>query len=88
MQQKKGDKIFSVAIADTHLIFDIYLISLPKKPQISTKITFKNNKFTRQRTLNIPEHNPLKRLYQFHHRNQVNILTLSCIPIICYFKAL
>ena len=28
MQQKKGDKIFSVAIADTHLIFDIYLISV------------------------------------------------------------
>ena len=25
----------------------------------------------------LPEHKPLKRLYQFHNRNQVNILTLS-----------
>ena len=70
------------------LIFDIYLISLPEKPQISIKITFRNNIFTRQRTLNIPEQNPLKRLYQFHYKNQVNILTLSFIPTICYFKAL
>ena len=77
-----------MASADTHLIFDIYLISLATKPQISMKITFKNNTFTRQRTLNITEHNPLKRLYQFHHRNQVNILALSCTPIVYYFKAL
>ena len=74
--------------ADTHLIFGIYMMSLPTKPQISIKVTFKNNKFTTQKTLIIPEHNPLKRLYQFHHKNQVNILTLSYIPIICYFKAL
>ena len=77
-----------MATADKHLIFDIYLISVPTKPQINIKISFKNNTFTRQRTLNIPEHNPLRKLYQFHHRNQVNILTLSCVPIICYFKAL
>ena len=70
------------------LIFDVYLISLPEKPQISIKIIFRNNIFTRQRTLNILEQNPLKRLYQFHYRNQVNILTLSFIPTICYFKAL
>ena len=64
--------MFSVATADTHLIFGIYLISLPTKPQISVKITFKNNKFTTQRTMIVPEHNPSKRLCQFHHKNQVN----------------
>ena len=74
--------------ADTHLIFDTYLISLPTKLQIGIKINFKNKTFTRQRILNIPEHNPLMRLYQFHHSNQVDIVTLSCVPIICYFKAL
>ena len=67
MQQRKGDT--SVATSDTYLIFGIYLISLPTKPQLSIKITFKDSKFTTQKTLIIPEHNPLKRLYQFHHKN-------------------
>ena len=52
-----------MATADRHLIFDIYLISLPTKPQISIKITSKNNTFTGQRNLKIPERNSLKRLY-------------------------
>ena len=34
----------------------------------------------------LPEHKPLKRLYQFHDRNQVNILILFCVPIMCFFK--
>ena len=53
----------------------------------SIKITFKNNKFTRYITPTAPEQTPLKRLHQFHNRNQVHLLTLSCIPIICYSKA-
>ena len=84
MQQKKGDKYFLWLLQ-----IDNYLISIPNNPtETSIQITFKNNKFTMQRTLIIFVLNPLKRLYQFHHRNQVNLLILSCIPTICYFKAL
>ena len=68
--------------------FDIwYLFDIStKKTQIRIKITFENNAFTRQRTLKIPAHNPFKTFYQFHHRNQFNILNVSCIPIICFLK--
>ena len=84
MQQKRGDKYFLWLLQ-----IDNYLISIPNNPTETTiQITFKNNKFTMQRTLIIFVHNPLKRLYQFHHRNQVNLLILSCIATICYFKAL
>ena len=41
------------------------LVSQPAKLQKKTQITFKNNKFTRQRTLSVPEHILLKRLNQF-----------------------
>ena len=37
----------------------------------SIKITFKNNKFARYITPTVPEQTPLKRLHQFHNRNQV-----------------
>ena len=80
---KKGET-FSVATTDTE-IFDT---STNKTTEISIKMTFENNIFTRQRTLIIPDHNPLKRLHQSHQRNQVNLLILSCITKICYFKVL
>ena len=76
--------MFSVATPDTQL----FEISTNKTREISIKITFKNNIFTRLRTLIVTELNPLKRLHQFHHRNQVHLLTLSSAPIICYFKVL
>ena len=60
----------------------------PRGTQTSIKITFKNNTLTKQRTLIISEHNPLKRLHQFHHRNKFNLLILPCILIMCCFKAL
>ena len=84
MQQKKEDEYFPWLLQ-----MDNYLIYITKNPtETSIQITFKNNKFRTQRTLIIFVHNPLKRLYQFHNRNQVNLLILSCIPIISYFKAL
>ena len=76
--------MFYVVTLNTQL-FDI---STNKTRQTSIKITFKNNTYTRYNTLIVPECNPLKILHQFHHRNQVHLLTLSFIPIICYFKAL
>ena len=66
----------------------LFDISTNKTTEISIKITFKKNTFTQQRTLIIPELNPLKRLHQSYHRNQVNLRTLSCIPIICYINCL
>ena len=36
--------------------------------------------------ISLSEHKPLERLYQLHHRNKVNILTLFCIPTICFFE--
>ena len=72
------------ATPDTQL----FEISTNKTREINIKITFKNNIFTRRRTLIVTEHNPLKRLHQFDHRNQVHLLTLFSAPIICYFKVL
>ena len=69
MQQKKEDKYFLWLLQ-----IDNYLISIPQNPtETSIQITLKNNKFTTQGTLIIFKHNPLKRLYQFHDRNQVNL---------------
>ena len=79
MQQKKGDKYFQKHnySPDTQL-FDI---STKKTREINIKITFKNNKFTRSWVLFVPEHNPLKILHQFHHRNQIHLITLPCIAV-------
>ena len=81
MQEKTGDKYFL-------WLLQIHNYLIRQRNKISIKIAFKSNAFTRQRTLINSEHNQLKRLHQFYHRNQVNLLTLSCIPTICYFKAL
>ena len=65
--------IFSLTTPHTQL-FDL---PTNKTREVSIKTTFKNNTFTRQRTLIIPEYNPLEKLHQLHHRNQLLILTLS-----------
>ena len=71
--------MFSVATQDAQL----FHISPSKTREISIIITFKNNIFTRQRTVIAPEYNPLKRLHKFYHINQVHLLTITHIPIIC-----
>ena len=67
-----------MATLDTQLLD----ISTNKAREISITITLNNNTYTRQRTLIVPESNPRKRLHRFHQRNQVHLLTLSCIFLI------
>ena len=75
-----------MATADTHFIF-WYLFDIP-----TNKITNKYKNYLQKQYIYKAKKLWIflnKRLYQFHHRNQVNIfLALSGIPIICYFKAL
>ena len=72
---------------------------ISKTREISIKATFKNNTFTRQRILIVPEHTTLKRLHQFVDTMNVPPETKKpssffnssfniFIPIICYLKAL
>ena len=76
-----------------------FLLLISKTTEISLKITFKNNTFTRQRILIVPEHSTLKRLHQFaapmkvppDNKKQSSFFNSSFnifIPTICYFKAL
>ena len=60
------NEIFSLVTPDTQL-FDI---STRKTTVISLKITFKNNKSTKQKILSVPENTLLTRLSQFiAHKN-------------------
>ena len=58
---KKKDKEYFLWLLQIHN----YLLSQPAKPQRKIWITFKNMKFSRQRTLSLTEHTLLERLCQF-----------------------
>ena len=89
---KKRDKCFLLLVQTYN-----YLIS--KTREISIKVTFKNNTFTTERILIVPEHTTLKILHQFVATMNVPPDTKKpgspfsssfniFISIICYLKAL
>ena len=85
-------KHFSVGNPYTQL-FDISTI---KAIDLSKNITLKNNKFTGYRTLSVPKYILLNIIYEFaatmdvylNAKKSSSYLTLSCIPMTNYFKAL
>ena len=84
MQQKKGINIFCGYTFDIWYPFDI----ANNKTTDKYKYLIIKQYIYKAKNSEYSWTQPTKRLYQFHHRNQLNISTLSCIPIICYFKTL
>ena len=63
--QKPGCTPFNKKGINTfYLLVQIYKYLISKTREISIKLTFKNNTFTRSRILIVPEHATLKRLHQ------------------------
>ena len=81
------------------LLVQIYNYLISKTREISIKLTFKNNTFTRSRILIVPEHATLKRLHQIvttmngppNTKNPSSFFNSTFnifMPIICYVEAL
>ena len=98
--QKPGCTPFNKKRINTFcLLAQIYKYLISKTGEISKKSTFKNNTFTRQRILIVPEHATLKRLHQIvtimnvppntkKPSSSFNSSFNIFIPKICYVKAL
>ena len=98
--QKPGCTPFNKKGINTfYLLVQIYKYLISKTREISIKLTFKNNTFTRQRILIVPEHATLKRLHQIvtimnvppntkKSSSSFNSSFNIFMPIICYVKAL
>ena len=98
--QKPGCTPFNKKGINTfYLLVQIYKYLISKTREISIKLTFKNNTFTRQRIVIVPEHATLKRLHQVvtimnvppntkKPSSSFNSSFNIFMPIICYVKAL